>query len=233
MLRADQLLVDRWTVHKITRVEHPLPQKTVTVELANQITGAKSTRNLRWDEQLTTEEPLEVKIGETAKIRVELALLADEENRPAYRYRVTDDSAGIDYEATDLRLGVNHRPDNAKAAKSLLSFLGATSEAFLVGHDLEADAFPEEVNFWAQQHGDEITLAELTLSNGRGSMADSSVRVSLLNGKGCIPCGVPPEVIATDDDHVAKIDAALDHLTIVYEVDIWQLHVNVRPVCNS
>jgi hypothetical protein len=129
MLHQDQLLVDRYAVNKINKVEFPLPQNTVAVELTNQMTDKQSTRNLRWDEQVTTEEPFEVEIGETGKIRVELAQLADEEGRPAYRYRVADESAGIDYEATDLRLDATNRPDNAAAAKALLQFSGATSEA--------------------------------------------------------------------------------------------------------
>lgn len=165
-LRKDQLLVDRYAVNKINKVEYPLPQNIVAVQLSNQMTGEQSTRNLRWDEQVTTEEPFEVEIGETGKIKVELALLSDEEGRPAYKYKITDDSAGIDYEATDLRLDRNDRSDNAKAAKSLLAFLGATSEAFLVGHELEADAFPEEVNFWSHQMGDQILAAQLDLGGG-------------------------------------------------------------------
>jgi hypothetical protein len=166
MLRQDQLLLDRYAVHKITKVEYPLPQNLVAVQLSNQMTGEQSTRNLRWDEQVTTEEPFEVQVGETGKIKVELALLADEEGSPAYRYKITDDSAGIDYEATDLRLDARNRPDNAAAAKALLQFLGATSEAFLVGHDLEADAFPEEVNFWSHQMSDQILAAQIDLGGG-------------------------------------------------------------------
>jgi hypothetical protein len=166
LLHQDQLLVDRYAVHKITKVEYPLPQNTVTVHLANQMTGVEERRDLRWDSQHTTEEPFEVEIGDTGKIIVELAQVADAEGRPAYRYRVTDDAAGIDYEATDLRLDASQRPDNAAAAKSLLQFLGATSDAFLVGHDLKADAFPEEVNFWAHQGADEITMAQLDLGGG-------------------------------------------------------------------
>jgi hypothetical protein len=163
LLQQDQLLVERFGVHKINKVDHAIPHNTVVVDMTNQLTGEQSTRSLRWDEQVTTEEALEVPIGETGKITVELAQLADQDGSPAYRYRVTDEAAGIDYEATDLRLGVNQRPDNAKAARSLLQFLGASSEAFLVGHELEADAFPEEVNFWAHQRADEITMAQLGL----------------------------------------------------------------------
>jgi hypothetical protein len=94
MLRQDQLLVDRYAVNKITKVEYPLPQNIVTVHLTNQMTGQESTRDLQWDSQHTTEEPFEVEVGDTGKIKVELALLADEENRPAYKYKITDDSAG-------------------------------------------------------------------------------------------------------------------------------------------
>jgi len=68
-LHKDQLLVERHAVHKINKVEYPLPQNTVTVELTNQLTGEQCTRNLRWDEQVTIEQPFEVKIGETGKIK--------------------------------------------------------------------------------------------------------------------------------------------------------------------
>ena len=75
-LRENQLHVERFGVHKIQRVEFPLPQNTVTVHMTHQMTGTWVTRNLRWDERVTTEEPLEVKIGETGKITLELALLS-------------------------------------------------------------------------------------------------------------------------------------------------------------
>jgi len=57
LLRQDQLLVERYAVHKINKVEYPQRQNTVTVELTNQVAGQQSTRNLRWDEHVTTEEP--------------------------------------------------------------------------------------------------------------------------------------------------------------------------------
>ena len=79
MLRDGSLLVDRYAVHKINAVDHPLPHNTVVVELTNQLTEEQSSRNLRWDEQVTTEEPFEVAIGESGKVRVELAQLADQE----------------------------------------------------------------------------------------------------------------------------------------------------------
>jgi hypothetical protein len=101
-LREGQLVVDRYAVSKIGKIDY-LPLNTITVQLINQLTGDEAERNLRWDQQVTTEEPFEVEIGDTGKIRVELAQLSDEEGRPAYRYRVTDETAGIDYEATDLR----------------------------------------------------------------------------------------------------------------------------------
>jgi hypothetical protein len=57
MLRNGQLLVDRYAVSKIGKIEY-LPHNTVTVQLINQLTGEEAERNLRWDELVTTEEPL-------------------------------------------------------------------------------------------------------------------------------------------------------------------------------
>lgn len=146
LLRQDQLLVERDAVHKITKVDHAIPHNTVIAEVTNQVTGEGSTRTLRWDEHVTTEEPLEVKIGEIGKITVELVQLADEEDRPVYRYKITDGAAGIDHERTDLHLGPRLRPHNTFAAKALLSELRDASEAYSAGHFIEADKFPEVVN---------------------------------------------------------------------------------------
>jgi hypothetical protein len=41
---------------------------------------------------------LEVNLGDTGKVTLELALLADDENRLVYRYKITDEDAGIDHE---------------------------------------------------------------------------------------------------------------------------------------
>jgi hypothetical protein len=123
MLREGQLVVERHAVSKITKVDHAIPHNTVIAEVTNQVTGEESTRTLRWDEHVTTEEPLEVDIGDTGKITVELALQRDNEDRPLYRYRITDEAAGIDHEGMDLRLRARLPADNTKAAKTLLSFL--------------------------------------------------------------------------------------------------------------
>jgi len=138
LLRQDQLLVERDAVHKITKVDHAIPHNTVIAEVTNQVTDEESTCTLRWDEHLTTEEPLEVKIGEIGKITVELVQLADEEGRPVYRYKITDGAAGIDHEGTDLHLGPRLRPDNTFAAKALLSERRGASEAYSAGHFIEA-----------------------------------------------------------------------------------------------
>jgi hypothetical protein len=166
MLHQDQLLVERFGVHKIRKVEFPLPQNTVTVRMTQQITGSLATRNLRWDEQVTTEEPFELKIGETGKITVELALQADHEGHPLYKYSISDRATGVSFASADLYLGADERPDNKKAAGTLLSGLQASSEAWAAGHVLESDAFPEDVNMWAANHGTEISMAQLDLGGG-------------------------------------------------------------------
>ena len=160
MLRQGQLLVDRYDVHKITKVEYPLPQNIVTVHLIDQMTGEESTRDLQWDSFHTTEEPFEVAIGESGKITVELAQQRDEEDHPRYRYKITDESADIDHEGADLYLGAMQVPSNTKAARTLPGELEASADALIEGHPIEADAFPEEVNFWAL-HNTDISMAQL------------------------------------------------------------------------
>jgi hypothetical protein len=170
MLHQDQLLVDRYAVNKINKVEFPLPQNTVAVELTNQMTDKQSTRNLRWDEQVTTEEPFEFRIGETGTVKLELAGI-DEDARALYKYRITDESAGIDHEATDLRLGARLTPDNTKAAKTLLSDLLRAGEAFeteLEGNiDSEnLDLFDDRVNEWAYVRAEDLEMAQVELIRG-------------------------------------------------------------------
>jgi hypothetical protein len=138
--------VERYAAHKINKVEYPLPQNTVTVKLTNQLTGEQSTRNLRWDEQVTTEEPLEVPIGENGKITVELASPADEEDRALYRYRITDEATGIDHEGADL-----------EAYETELEG-GIDSE--------NLDLFGDRVNKWAYVHAEEIEMAQVELTAG-------------------------------------------------------------------
>ena len=111
--------MERHSVGKITAIDY-LPQNTVTVELTNQITAEQSMRNLRWDEQVTTDSAFQFSVGDTGKITIELALLADEQDRSQYKYRIEDAAAGIDHEGTDLHLGPRLRPDNTRAAKTLL-----------------------------------------------------------------------------------------------------------------
>jgi hypothetical protein len=171
MLHNGQLIVDRHSVHRIAAEPFRLPHNTVSVELVNQMTGEQSMRNLRWDEQVTTEEPFEVAIGETGKITVELALQRDEEDRALYNYRLADEAAGIDQEGTDLHLGPRLRPDNTRAAKTLLSVLYAAGEAYETelggGIDSEnLDLFDMPVNEWAYVHAEEIEMAQVELIRG-------------------------------------------------------------------
>jgi hypothetical protein len=170
-LRQDQLLVDRYDVNKITKVEYPIPQNIVTVHLKDQMTGKESTRDLQWDSFHTTEEPFEVEIGESGKITVELAQARDDEDRPAYKFKIINETAGIDHEGVDLHLGAFPVPNNTKAAKTLLSFLYAANEAYLT--ELEGnidsenlDLFPMPVNEWAYVNAEEIEMAQAELGRG-------------------------------------------------------------------
>jgi hypothetical protein len=171
LLHQDQLVVERFGVHKIREVEHAIPHNTVTIRMTHQMTGNWATRNLRWDERVTTEEALEVKIGDTGKITIELALIAGDRGRPLYRWRLTDEAVGIDHAAKDLQLGARMAPDNKSAAKTLLSDLrraaGAQETELEGGIDSEAlDRFPGAVNDWAYAHAAEIEMAQVELGRG-------------------------------------------------------------------
>jgi hypothetical protein len=110
-------------------------------------------------------------IGDTGKIRVELALQRDDEDRPLYRYKITDETAGIDHESVDLHLGPRLRPDNTRAAKTLLSFLYAAGEAYETelegGIDSEnLDLFDMKTNEWAYLNMEHIEMAQVELIRG-------------------------------------------------------------------
>jgi hypothetical protein len=173
MLHQDQLLVERYAVHKITKVDHAIPHNTVIAEVTNQVTGEESTRTLPWDQHVTTEEPFEVAIGETGKLRVELALQRDDEDRPLYRYKITDEAAGIDQEGTDLHLGARLPADNTRAAKTLLSLLYAAGEAYetelegnIDSENLDLFGDDNRVNEWAYVHAEDIEMAQVELIRG-------------------------------------------------------------------
>ena len=170
MLHQDQLLVERHAVSKITKVDHVIPHNTVIAEVTNQVTGEESARTLRWDQHLTTEERFEFKIGETGAVELELAGI-DEDARAIYKYRLVDESAGIDHEAMDLHLGARLTPDNKRAAKTLLSDLLRAGEAYeteLEGNiDSEnLDLFDDRVNDWVYAHAEDIELAHVELIRG-------------------------------------------------------------------
>jgi hypothetical protein len=166
LLHQDQLVVERFGVHKIREVEHAIPHNTVAVRMTHQMTGNWATRNLRWDEQVTTEEPLDIAIGDTGKITVELALVQGEKGRPLYKYEISDPAEGISFASAGLQLGAREKPDNATAAETLLTDLRTSGEAWASGHVLESDDFPEDVNVWAVNHGAEIVLAQVELGGG-------------------------------------------------------------------
>src|SRR4029450_3633921 len=50
-------------------------------------------------------------ISATRARSLELALLADDENRPVYRYKINDEDAGIDHEGPAQRPRRRHRDD--------------------------------------------------------------------------------------------------------------------------
>jgi hypothetical protein len=121
MLHNGQLIVDRFAVHKVVAEPFRLPHNTVSVELVNQMTGEQSTRNLRWDQHVTTEEPFEFNVGETAKIRVELALLADEDDRPVYKYKIIDTKDGLVVNVKDYGVAGDQVTDDAAAFQAAIN----------------------------------------------------------------------------------------------------------------
>jgi hypothetical protein len=172
LLQRDDLIVEpHGTVYKVTDVElFPTPQKVVTVDLRDQITGVDFRRNLRGGERVTIEEPFTVSVG-TGEVTVELARVADGEGRAVYRFHIEDHAGGIDHQGADLHLGARLRPDNVSAAKTLLSNLQRAAEAWETelegGIDSEAlDRWPEHVCDWAYENAEAIEMAQVELIRG-------------------------------------------------------------------
>ena len=171
MLHNGQLIVDRYGVSKITAEPFRLPHNTVSVELVNQLSGEQSTATC---DGTSTSRPKNRSTSRSAKpARSESSSPnSDEEASVVYRYKITDEAAGIDHEGADLRLGPRLRPDNVRAAKTLLSFLYTAGESYF--NELEgridsenADLFGDtRVNEWAYLNLEDIEVAQVGLIRG-------------------------------------------------------------------
>jgi hypothetical protein len=85
----------------------------------------------------------------------------DGEGRVVYRYLIEDEQGTQLEEGRDLRSGVGAEVDYTSTMATLLSFLSAAAEA---GQDGEnSDLFSPAVREWAEQHSDEIAMAECDL----------------------------------------------------------------------
>jgi hypothetical protein len=65
------------------------------------MTGKQSIRDLPPGRAPYHQEHDEIKIGDTGKISVGLDRPSDHQNRPAFRYKITDEPAGIDQDIRD------------------------------------------------------------------------------------------------------------------------------------
>lgn len=65
----------------------------------------------------------------------------------------------------EIGWGAGGFPGYAEAMSTLLSFLSACAESYPDGEN--ADLFPVPVAKWADQHSDELSMAEFDLSEGR------------------------------------------------------------------
>lgn len=88
----------------------------------------------------------------------------DQAFRQRYSYSIVTPEWRFD--GDDIRSGVGANVDEADAARSLFSFLGAAAEAYrAVTFDRRAseniDLFPPHVNEWAYMNDDEIGLLAL------------------------------------------------------------------------
>jgi len=65
------------------------------------MTGKQSIRDLPRGRAPYHQEPDKIKIGDTGKISVGLDRPSDHESRPVFRYKITDEPAGIDQDDAD------------------------------------------------------------------------------------------------------------------------------------
>jgi hypothetical protein len=149
-------------VYKLTKIDYVLPQNRLSIEVTHQMTGASRERLEGWDAWVTTEDACSVEIegveGTVGTVTVELAALADEENRPVYRYEVADQTGRLLAQETGLRLGVGVAPSNKQAMISALNSLAGAWEnyrAWVRGANSEPLWAPE-CSEWCYEYRDEI-----------------------------------------------------------------------------
>lgn len=160
----------------VTGVSYPVPENIVEVELLNQLTDETTTRTLRWDDRLMVDQPLAVPIGASGLVTVELALLCDDDERPRYRYYITDEAEGVADENTDLVLTAGGRPDAVKAMKILLDTLidaAGTSSVYIDPDEQwsvsEQEQFSPNCVDWAGFHIGELTVKRRDLGMSLGT----------------------------------------------------------------
>lgn len=136
-------------------------------EVTNQVTGEESTRTLRWDQHVTTEEPLEVAIG---KIRLELALQREEEDRAVYKFEITDEAPVSITRAWTCPGGETARGQHqGRQDASELLVCGGRSvrDRAQGGVDSEnLDLFDMKTNEWAYLNMEHIEMAQVELIRG-------------------------------------------------------------------
>lgn len=149
-----------------------LPQNLLAIALTHQVTGETEERDIPWDTHALTEDPYTVEIRDGGSVTVELAQEQDDEGRPRYRHRVVDQDGTVLEDKLGIGLGVGDRPDNKKAAKTVLGFLSAAAEAQQSvdrGRESEnSDLFEPQTMTWSAEFSTEIQCAELDLSGGMG-----------------------------------------------------------------
>lgn len=155
-----------------TDFPNSLPQILLAISLTNQLTGEVTERNVPWDYHAITEDPYTVKIQDGGSVTVELATLADDENRPRYRHRIVGPDGTVLEDKLGIGLGVGNRPSNLKAMQTILGFLGAAAESQQSvdrGRESEnSDLFSPAVMTWCAEFSTEIESAELALEGGLG-----------------------------------------------------------------
>jgi hypothetical protein len=169
-LQAETLIVEGERVHKVLRNEGYAAGDTVELTLRDQHSMEESTRTVQKDAPFMTEQGLDMDLGDSGRLKVELAGHDGVKGGWVYRWYAFDGTGRQLGTVADLHSGPRQPTNNKKAMSTLLSFIAASGEAYdswmrgTVSDNF--DLFPPSMRKWTSEIAEEAAAVQVALDPG-------------------------------------------------------------------